>query len=176
MSAPTYLPGVEPTKYTLITQKSIIRVTCHCHLRIHLQNCAEYYRTVIAQLAAKKTFNSRVFIMFTWSLTGHALWFAESTPRVLVPGRMPGTPGGPSWRTLATPLHLHCCPSVTAETKGSSTFWFRDKRNRGVSITGVFFFDRDTVKLIDSPLCFLVPVSSDEVGGQDDDSEAFLVP
>ena len=28
----------------------------------------------------------------------------------------------------------------------------------------------------DSPLCFLVPVGSDEVGGQNDDSEAFLIP
>lgn len=80
--------------------------------------------------------------MFTWSLTGCALWFAESTPRVLVPGRTPGTPAGPSWRMLATPLHSHCCPWVTAETEGSSTFWFRDKRNRGVPITVVFFLTR----------------------------------
>lgn len=78
--------------------------------------------------------------MFTWSLTGRALWFAESTPRVLVPGRMSGTQAGPSWRTLATPLRSHCCPLVTVETKGSSTFWFGDRRNRGVSITAIFFW------------------------------------
>lgn len=28
----------------------------------------------------------------------------------------------------------------------------------------------------DSPLCLLVPVSPDEVGGQDNDPEAFLIP
>lgn len=74
-------------------------------------------------------------LTFTWSLTGRALWFVGSTPRVLVRGMMPGTPAGPSWRRLATHLRSHCCPLITVETKGSSTSWFGNNKYRGISIT-----------------------------------------
>lgn len=96
-------------------------------------------------LPFQQTFNCKVCmcmcvcvcacLTFTWSLTGRAVWFVGSTPRVLVRGMMPGTPAGPSWRRLATHLRSHCCPLVTVETKGSSTSWFGNNKYRGISIT-----------------------------------------
>lgn len=60
MSEPTYLPGVEPTKYTLVTGNKMIssfqlRATVN-HLYVHLQDCVTYYRTVFFQIFCIYTF------------------------------------------------------------------------------------------------------------------------
>lgn len=71
MSEPTYLPGVEPTKYTLVRGNKMtssfqlrtntmissfqLRVTVN-HLYVHLQNCVTYYRTVFFKVFCIYTF------------------------------------------------------------------------------------------------------------------------
>lgn len=175
MSAPTYLPGVEPTKYTLKTDTNISLIStevcithaCMCNFTclvsdrscslirwIHSSSSgARYDIKYSSRSLLKKVGDSPALALLPFGNRGnrgliHILYWG---------GRDPTDYHNQSLhQVIIQQISNYCCSSVNAQH------------------VGVIKHLVGYIKFL--PLCFLVPVSSDEVGSENDDSEAFLIP